>query len=274
MPSDMSPCSAQNRARFTYSTAHGHRMRLMSSSGWIAYPASTNASSSRSLTTPLRAEHLPGQLPEALGVPLGPPPLLQLEGAHVLGELVPHQDVLQVAPVQSLERAPVGQVEILGQRVGGPPAGLLDRLPAPDAGGAVERRDVPHELLGRLLDGEVPVEQERQRGGKQALDPAPPRPPGLHERHRRIVEGRVSSRSRFRKLGSGTKSASNSATNSASDRSSPSASAPALYPVRWVRRTCSMRTPSLRTSSTTAATISLVSSVESSSTWMSKRSRG
>ena len=80
---------------------------------------------------------------------------------------------------------------------------------------------------------------------------------------------------RRRKSGSGRKSASKMATHSPRARVSPWARAPALKPSRLGRRMCSMATPSSADNADIAAcTRAGVSSVESSSTWISNRSRG
>jgi hypothetical protein len=66
-----------------------------------------------------------------------------------------------------LAQRKVGKVEILGQGVVLPTAGLCDRLAAPDAGGAVEVEEAPRPIAGRMLDHKVTIEEKGLDSGQQ-----------------------------------------------------------------------------------------------------------
>ena len=108
------------------------------------------------------------QLDAGLGAALGPAVGLLLEADHLRRQLGRGRVLGQVDELPALELGPVAQVQVFGQRVVLPAAGVVDRGAAPDAGGAVEVHEPAAAVAGRVLDDEVAVEEDRLALGQQA----------------------------------------------------------------------------------------------------------
>ena len=116
------------------------------------------------------------QLLAGLDGALGPAVLLALEGVHLHRELGRRDHVLQEDELPALQLRAVGEVQVLGERVVLPAAGVVDGVAPPDAGGAVEVEEAPGAVAGAVLDDEVAVEEDRLHLGEQrvvAVDVAP-----------------------------------------------------------------------------------------------------
>ena len=125
----------------------------------------------------------------------------------------------------------VAEIEILGERVVLPAAGVVDGRPAPDAGRAVEVEEAPAAVAAAVLEDEMAVEQDRLDLREQRVVLVDVPPARLHHpdlRHRAKCGIR-----RVRKSAVGMKSASKMAMNSPRATFRPASSAPALYPVRF-----------------------------------------
>ncbi len=79
-----------------------------------------------------------------------------------------------------LQLRAVGQVQILGEGIVLPAAGVLDASSAPHAGRAVEAHEPPAAIAGCVLDHEVPVQQDGLRLGQQRLVTVDMVPPSLN----------------------------------------------------------------------------------------------
>src|SRR3954471_11198132 len=95
--------------------------------------------------------------------------LLRLEGVHLdrhfrRGDYVGHED-----EPPALELSPIAEIEILGQRVVLPPAGVVDRDAPPDTGRAVEVEEAAAAIPPAVLEHEVAVEQDRLGFGEQRI---------------------------------------------------------------------------------------------------------
>ncbi len=136
------------------------------------------------------APEKPGQeLARGLDPSLGPAPLLHLQGARTGRDLGGDTDVVEEDEAPPRHLGPVAQVEILGQGVGFPPAGLVQTRPTPDPGGAVEVEEAVGGVAAALLEEEVAVEEERLGPGEPALLLVQVVPAGLNHSHRRIPKG-------------------------------------------------------------------------------------
>lgn len=90
----------------------------------------------------------------------GPAELLAFEGGVGFGDFSGHDDVRDVFEVPATELCAVGEVQVFGEGVGSPAAGVFDGGAAPDAAGAVE---VEEEMVGAacgLFDSEVAVDAD------------------------------------------------------------------------------------------------------------------
>ena len=126
----------------------------------------------------------------AAGLDRAPCPavLLALVGVDLGWQLSWHDELGQVEELPTLELRAVGEVEVFGQCVVGPAAGVLDRPAAPDAGGAVEVEETAAALTSRVLDHEVAVEQDRLDPGQQRIVAVQVTPARLHHAHFGIGE--------------------------------------------------------------------------------------
>ena len=133
-----------------------------------------------------RAEELAGRLGRALR----PAVLLLPPRRGRFGELGRDLDLARVDEPPAAELGAVREVEVFGERVGLPAAGVFDGGLSPEAGGAVEAHEAARRRARPLLDGEVVVQQGRLHAREcraVAIEVAPAR---LHERHVGVGEGR------------------------------------------------------------------------------------
>ena len=82
----------------------------------------------------------------------------------------------------------VGKVEVFGQRVALPSAGIVDGGAAPDAGRAVEIEKTPGGGANGVFDVEMRVEEKGLRAGQQRVAAVQVTPSGLHHSDARIGE--------------------------------------------------------------------------------------
>ena len=101
-------------------------------------------------------------------LPLGPAVGLLLVADHLRRQLRRGRVLRQVDELPALELGAVAQVQIFGQRVVLPAAGIVDGGPTPDAGRAVEVHESAAAVAGGVLDHEVAVEEDRLALGQQA----------------------------------------------------------------------------------------------------------
>ena len=87
--------------------------------------------------------------------------LLRLERVHLDRHFGGRHDVGQEEEAPAGQLRAVAEIEILGQRVVLPAAGVGDRLAAPDAGRAVEIEEAAGAIAAAVLEHEVRVEQDR-----------------------------------------------------------------------------------------------------------------
>ena len=170
--------------------------------------------------------------------------LLRLEGVHLHRHFGRRDDVRHEDEAPAVELRAVAEVEIFGERVVLPAAGVGDGRAAPDAGGAVEVEEPPGAVAAAVLEHEVTVEQNRLDLRQQRVVVVDVAPARLHHADSGIAKCGMS---RVRKSGGGMKSASKIATNSPRATLRPSSSAPALYPMRLVRCRYLMSCPARRT---------------------------
>jgi len=139
-----------------------------------------------------RGQHFAAGLDRALG----PAVLLRLERVHLDRQLGRRHQVRQEHELPAARLGAVAEVEVLGQRVVLPAAGIDDGGAAPDPGGAVEVEEQAGAVAAAVLQHEVRVEQDRLDLGQQrviGVDVAPPRlyhrDLGIdEERHRALQE--------------------------------------------------------------------------------------
>ena len=108
------------------------------------------------------------QLDAGLGAALGPAVGLLLEADHLGRQLGGGGVLRQVDELPALDLGAVAEVQIFGERVVLPAAGVVDGGAAPDAGGAVEVHEPAGAVAGRVLDDEVAVEEDGLALGEQA----------------------------------------------------------------------------------------------------------
>src|SRR5205814_1597530 len=86
----------------------------------------------------VRSQQARQQLAAGLDGPLRPPVLLRLERVHLDRHLGRRNEVRQEDELPPAQLRTIAEVEIFGQRVVLPTAGVRNRVAAPDACGAVE----------------------------------------------------------------------------------------------------------------------------------------
>ena len=101
------------------------------------------------------------QLHAGLDGALRPAVLLRLEGVHLDRHFRRGDDVGQEHEPPAAQLRAVAEVEVLGQRVVLPSAGVGDRFTAPDARGAVEIEETAGAVAPAVLEHEVRVQQDR-----------------------------------------------------------------------------------------------------------------
>ena len=130
---------------------------------------------------------MPGQqLQAGLDRALGPAMLLGLERVHLDRHFGRRHDVGQEEETPSEQLGPVAQVEVLGQRVVLPAAGVVDGLAAPDAGGAIEIEKAPRAVAAAVFEDEVGIEQDRLDFGQQRVVLVDVPPARLHHADLRV----------------------------------------------------------------------------------------
>ena len=87
--------------------------------------------------------------------------LLRLERVHLDRHFGRRDDVGHEHEPPAAQLRAVAEVEILGQRVVLPAAGVVDRRAPPDAGRAVEIEEAPAAVAAAVLEHEMAVEQDR-----------------------------------------------------------------------------------------------------------------
>ena len=87
--------------------------------------------------------------------------LLRLEGVHLDRHFGRRHDVGQEHELPAAQLRAVAQIEIFGQRIVLPPAGVADGLAAPHARRAVEIEEASRAVAAAVLEHEVAVEQDR-----------------------------------------------------------------------------------------------------------------
>ena len=95
--------------------------------------------------------------------------LLRLEAVHVHGQFGGRDEIGQEDEAPALELRAVAEVEILGQRVVLPAAGVLDAGAPPEAGRAVEIEEPSAAAAGGLFEQEMPVEEHRLHAREQGI---------------------------------------------------------------------------------------------------------
>ena len=160
---------------------------------------------------------------------------------------------------------PVAEIEVLGQRVVLPTAGVGDRRLAPDAAGAGEVEEPAGGVAHAVLDQMVPVEHERRNARENGVRTVDMPPACLDHRDLRVVEVRKNAaQERGRRNEVGVEESHELALGHLGGHA---ASAPALYPTRSSRWRRTMSRPVSQSASTRrCASSPVVSSVESSRT--------
>src|SRR5205823_1991769 len=108
----------------------------------------------------LRPQQPRQQFAARLDGSLRPPVLLTLERVHLDRYFGRRDEVGQEHEPPAAQLRAVTEVEILGERVVLPAAGVLDRRAAPDTRGAVEIEEAAAAVAAAVLQHEMPVEQD------------------------------------------------------------------------------------------------------------------
>jgi len=133
------------------------------------------------------------------------------------------------------------EIEIFGERIVLPAAGLIDRHATPDAGRPVEVEEPPAAIAAAVLEHEVSVEENRLNLGQQGIVLVDVAPARLHHADVRLAEmGHEPRQEITRRDEVGVEDADELPTRALEAASS----APALYPRRSVRCRYLMSTPS------------------------------
>ena len=133
-------------------------------------------------------QHHRRQPPGVLGPALHPAELLRLDAVHLHRQLGRGLDLLQEDDPPVAQLGAEAQVQVLGEGVGPPAAGLVDGPPPPDAGRAVELEEVAARLAAGLLDGEMDVQLQGLQPGEQRVVVVQMGPAGLHHAHPLVLE--------------------------------------------------------------------------------------
>ena len=116
--------------------------------------------------------------------------LLRLERVHLDRHFGRRDDVGQEHELPAAQLRAVAQVEVFGQRVVLPAAGVADGLAAPHAGGAVEIEEAAGAIAAAVLEHEVAVEQNRLDLREQRVVLVDVPPARLHHADLRVGEMR------------------------------------------------------------------------------------
>src|SRR5207244_9578513 len=109
------------------------------------------------------------ELPRGLDAALRPAVLLRLERVHLDRDLGRRDDLGQVDELPALELGAVAQIEVFGERIVLPAAGVFDGGAPPDARGSVEIEEAAAAVARGVLDDEVPVEEDGLRLRQMAV---------------------------------------------------------------------------------------------------------
>lgn len=139
---------------------------------------------------PGAAQQFREELARRLNPPLGPPPLLDLEGPRLVRQLRGNPDVLEEDEAPALHLRAVADVEVLGEGVRLPSARVLEAAAPPHAGGAVEVEEETTPVASSVLEEEVPVEQQALRAREPVGVFVEVIPAGLNHPDARLLEGR------------------------------------------------------------------------------------
>jgi hypothetical protein len=93
---------------------------------------------------------------------------LGLERPHLDRELSGRNRIVDEHEAPAAQLRPVGQVEVLGQRVVLPTARIVDARAPPDPRGAVEVEKPARPVARRVLDDEMAVQQRLRRRPRSA----------------------------------------------------------------------------------------------------------
>ena len=116
----------------------------------------------------------------------GPARLLLFVGGQLRRNLPRHFDIGQE------ERAPAGhlravaEVEVFGEGIGGPAAGLFDATPPPNAARAIEGDEPAAAIARRLLDHKMRINGQLLRAGQAVLVGVEVPPAALRDAHGRV----------------------------------------------------------------------------------------
>ena len=133
-------------------------------------------------------QHHRHQPPGVLGSTLHPAELLRLDAVHLHRQLGRGLDLLQEDDPPVAQLGAEAQVQVLGEGVGPPAAGILDGAPPPDTGRAVELEEMVPCPAARLLDGEMDVQLQGLQPGEQRVVVVQVGPAGLDHAHPLILE--------------------------------------------------------------------------------------
>ena len=114
--------------------------------------------------------------------------LLRLEGVHLDRQLRRRDVIGQEDELPAAQLRAIAEIEIFGQRVVLPAAGVADRLAPPDARRAVEVEEAPAAIAAAMLEHEVRVEKDRLDLGEERVVLVDVPPPRLHHRDFGVAE--------------------------------------------------------------------------------------
>ncbi len=137
----------------------------------------------------LRAQDLRQQLAARLDGPLRPAVLLRLERVHLDRHFGRRDEIGDEHELPAAQLSAVAQVQVFGQRVVLPAAGVVDRRAAPDAGRPVEVEEAARAIAPAVFEDEMPVEQDRLDLRQQRVVLVDVAPARLH--HRDAVAGEI-----------------------------------------------------------------------------------
>jgi hypothetical protein len=130
---------------------------------------------------------------------LRPPVLLRFERVHLHRHFRRRDEVGNEDEPPAPQLRPVAEIQVLGERVVLPPAGVVNRRPPPDAGGPVEVEEPAAPIARAMLEDEMGVEQNRLNPREQRIVPIDVPPPGLDHSHARVVEMRHQTQEKVRR---------------------------------------------------------------------------
>ncbi len=138
----------------------------------------------------VRLEQRTEQLARGFDGAFRPSELLRPERAHRGRKLRRHLNVAYVPEVPAAHLCTIAQVEVFGDRVALPSAGVFDALPAPQPCRAVEVEKIPFAAADVLLDGEMCVESHRLQTREERIVLIEVSPARLYDARVRIAKVR------------------------------------------------------------------------------------